>query len=480
MHPTVFISYSWSDDEYNQRVIELSRKLISDGVDVKLDKFEARPGHELLDFMESCVKDPLIDKVIILLDPVYKSKANERVGGVGAEASIISPEIYENTKQEKFIPVIFDKKGKDIKSCIPTFLSSRVYIDLSSKNSNQENYKRLVKTIYGVPEYNKPSLGPRPLWVDNDLQGVNTDTTLFDDTPFYGNNLQINYDVVLLGISNKIETDEVLKNDENLNDDNFHTTYSHMLNYRNEFLKILKLTYALDGAVAKYRHFFQSIKEISMSFLKCNKSDQSELLDVFLHEIFIYTVGFYIKLNKFNEINELTYIPYHQYKHGYMMEKLVDFTDYYDSGHKMVRKFEHFYKKNGEPNLITPKGHYWMAGIYTPLLDKQDFVNADILLTNISVVQRKEGYVWFPIVYTYGDDLIDSIIKKVGLSLRSIKKSSEYYPIFDVECIEDIKQHYQKTLDFKRRHIFFGYQQSYQSIELYVDYIQYNEIGVMK
>lgn len=41
--------------------------------------------------MEQSVTDATITNVLILLDPVYEKKANERHGGVGTETQIISP-----------------------------------------------------------------------------------------------------------------------------------------------------------------------------------------------------------------------------------------------------------------------------------------------------------------------------------------------------------------------------------------------------
>jgi hypothetical protein len=40
------------------------------------------------------------DKVLIIYDEGYYQKANERKGGVGTETSIITPSVYQNTKQE--------------------------------------------------------------------------------------------------------------------------------------------------------------------------------------------------------------------------------------------------------------------------------------------------------------------------------------------------------------------------------------------
>ena len=38
--PQVFISYSWTTEEYKQSIIELASRMCHDGVDVKLDVWD--------------------------------------------------------------------------------------------------------------------------------------------------------------------------------------------------------------------------------------------------------------------------------------------------------------------------------------------------------------------------------------------------------------------------------------------------------
>ena len=110
--PKVFISYSWSSDAL---VLDLAQRLVSHGVDVVLDKWELKEGNDKYKFMERCVNDADITKVLIICDKAYAQKANDRTGGVGDETVIISSEIYGNAKQEKFIPIIAerDEEGKE-------------------------------------------------------------------------------------------------------------------------------------------------------------------------------------------------------------------------------------------------------------------------------------------------------------------------------------------------------------------------------
>ena len=61
--PKVFISYSWSSDAL---VLDLAQRLVSHGVDVVLDKWELKEGNDKYKFMERCVNDADITKVLII------------------------------------------------------------------------------------------------------------------------------------------------------------------------------------------------------------------------------------------------------------------------------------------------------------------------------------------------------------------------------------------------------------------------------
>lgn len=165
--PKIFISYSWSSDAL---VLELAQRLVSHGVDVVLDKWDLKEGQDKYAFMERCVNEPEITKVLIICDKAYAQKANDRTGGVGDETVIISSEIYGNMKQEKFIPVIAEK-DEDGKPYVPTYINTRIYIDLSEPDTYEKEYEKLLRNIYEKPQFMKPKLGKRPEWLDEEKTG---------------------------------------------------------------------------------------------------------------------------------------------------------------------------------------------------------------------------------------------------------------------------------------------------------------------
>ncbi len=88
-HPKIFISYAWGSQEHDEKVIALATNLKGDGIDVIFDKWQLKEGNDTFKFMEKSVLDESITNVLILIDPIYAKKANERAGGVGTETQII-------------------------------------------------------------------------------------------------------------------------------------------------------------------------------------------------------------------------------------------------------------------------------------------------------------------------------------------------------------------------------------------------------
>jgi len=159
--PQLFVSYSWSNPEHEQRVLEFATELRESGVDVILDKWDLKEGHDAVAFMEQMVTNPKIKKVAIICDEIYAAKADGRAGGVGTETQIISKEVYDNQAQEKFVAVVVEK-DENGKPFLPTYYKSRIFIDLSEADRYADNFEQLLRWIFDKPLYVKPDLGSKP------------------------------------------------------------------------------------------------------------------------------------------------------------------------------------------------------------------------------------------------------------------------------------------------------------------------------
>lgn len=164
-NPKVFISYSWHPKENHIRVQQLAERLSSDGVHVIVDIWDLQDGQDKNKFMEQMVANPDVKKVLLICNKEYAEKANARKGGVGIESTIVSEEIYRNSDQTKFIPIVYeyDDKGKP---WVPVFAQSRIFVDLSSDDKFEEGYDQLLRDIYDKPLYQRPPIGQMPSYLE--------------------------------------------------------------------------------------------------------------------------------------------------------------------------------------------------------------------------------------------------------------------------------------------------------------------------
>ncbi len=159
--PQVFISYSWKPVSNREKVIQLAERLSSNFVHVIIDLWDLKEGQDKNQFMEQMVNSSDVKRVLLICNKDYAEKANNRAGGVGIESLIISNEIYSQATQTKFIPVIFEYDTQH-KPYIPTFVNSRIFIDLSSDEVFEENYELLMRNIFDKPISKRPPLGTPP------------------------------------------------------------------------------------------------------------------------------------------------------------------------------------------------------------------------------------------------------------------------------------------------------------------------------
>lgn len=174
-NPKLFISYSWSNHDHEQLVLQIATELTESGVDVILDKWDLKEGHDSYAFMEKMVTDPEIKKVAIISDRIYAEKADGRSGGVGTETQIISREVYEQQEQDKFVVVVMER-DENGKAHLPTYYKSRIYIDLSEPDGYAENFEKLLRWIYNKPLYVKPEVGKAPSFLE-DTESVSLGTS---------------------------------------------------------------------------------------------------------------------------------------------------------------------------------------------------------------------------------------------------------------------------------------------------------------
>lgn len=107
----VFVSYSHDTPEHRRRVRDLVTRLRSEGIDCRLDRYEANPSKGWQKWMEAQIA--WAEYVLVVCTETYCRRFNgeESPGeGPGAtwEGMIITEELYERAgDNDKFIPIVF-------------------------------------------------------------------------------------------------------------------------------------------------------------------------------------------------------------------------------------------------------------------------------------------------------------------------------------------------------------------------------------
>src|SRR5690349_15473134 len=109
----VFSSYTHDSDQHMKRVLDLSERLRSDGVDSNLDQYETSPHEGWAVWSRRQIKEAEFVLVICTERYFNRYEGSEAEGtGAGAkwEGVIISQELYESEgKNSKFIPIVFTR-----------------------------------------------------------------------------------------------------------------------------------------------------------------------------------------------------------------------------------------------------------------------------------------------------------------------------------------------------------------------------------
>ena len=160
-NPIVFINYSQDSASLADKVLELSNKLRSEGIDTILDQYEESPAEGWPRWMEKS-----IDKAEYVLVIGSKGSLDKQTGkvpagsgrGVKWESNIIYQKLYNaDSLNTKFIPIVFDEKDL---SFIPTPLQGATFYNVST----QSGYNKLYWRLRGVTGSKKSKLGKlRPL-----------------------------------------------------------------------------------------------------------------------------------------------------------------------------------------------------------------------------------------------------------------------------------------------------------------------------
>jgi TIR domain len=156
----VFISYTRTTIEHQEWVRDLAKYLRENGIDARLDVWHLRPGMDLPQWM--CNELDQADRVLIICNEEYASKAAGRLGGVGWEIRLIQGDLLQSqsSNPKKYLPILrgqFDNKN------MPSFLRGAYALTWTDSDA-KEIKQRLLREIYEVYD-EAPVIGQPPRFV---------------------------------------------------------------------------------------------------------------------------------------------------------------------------------------------------------------------------------------------------------------------------------------------------------------------------
>lgn len=322
--PKIFISYSWSPISNKNWVKDFAERLSSNGIHVILDIWDLKEGHDKYHFMEKMVNDEEIKKVLLICNKDYCQKANSKKGGVGTESMIISSEIYSQVSQEKFIPVIREYK-EDGKPWVPTFLASRLYIDLSSDEYFESEYERLIRNIYERPSEKRPPIGEPPAYLFQDEpiylrtahKVKSIKNALLENKANYQIFIDDYYQSFQLALNDHILEKEGFKKRDDL-DELYMDEIEKMKPLRDDYIDFFETLckYSVELNIEKFHAFWEQLLNFKINYQNLdfdvkiiNKLTGCHIIFL-LHELFLYTISIAIKHEQFELISELLTLPY--------------------------------------------------------------------------------------------------------------------------------------------------------------------------
>ncbi len=404
-HPKLFISYSWSDSTHAQWVLELASELSESGVEVVLDKWDLKEGHDSLAFMEKMVTDREIKKVVIVTDKTYAEKADGRAGGVGTETQIISKEIYDNQEQEKFVAVVTEKDDEG-EPYLPTYYKSRIYIDLSESEKYTENFETLLRWIFDKPLYVKPEIGKIPAFLVEE-KSISLGTTaaqkrvisaIRGNKPYSAGALDEYFQI----FSENIENFRINDFDGEF-DDAVIENIEQFIPYRNEAIQVFTAIgqYApSEENILKLHRFLESLIPY-MSRPEQITSYRDWDFDNFkflAHELFLYAIAILIKLERFDQTNVLLTQQYYLSRDvGHEKNNMTNFTKF----RSYIKSLEH---RNNRLELrrLSVRSDILEQRSSSSGLDFKYLMQADFVLFMRADIDRKEVYnSWWPETLLY-------------------------------------------------------------------------------
>jgi len=469
-NPKVFISYSWSSTD---RVEKFAQRLKDNNVDVIIDKWALKPGNDKYAFMERCVTDETVSKVLIMCDKAYAEKADGRKGGVGDETAIISAEVYGKAEQEKFIPIILERDDEGKEYC-PAYLKSRIYIDFSSQEKYEENYESLLRNLHNKPQFSKPALGKMPEWLNEEktdfspIRRINRHLQHCD-----GKNKR-----KIESLCNAFHAEfatalRLLSPDK----ENIEATLLSQIDVekplRDLFVDYIATLMPLgidigDELGNAFEYIYNNIcaTESSSGYFQ----GEFEFAFYCIWELVICCVAVLVYHERYQDLFTWLHRTYflRKYAFGSIGEKAETFQNFYFCSEIIE---SHIKPRSEYKNHYSLSAEILVKREYPPMLTKETLAAADCILHQLSIALSSQSLRWIPKAYCYfsGEEL------PIWSRMVSRRHCEKLLPLFGIQTIGELKELYDISNPDRR----YGYPCSFHVVPTMQSCIKRDEIATL-
>jgi len=426
--PQLFISYSWTNEEHEQWVLDLATELRENGIDVILDKWDLKEGHDSYAFMEKMVSDSDVEKVILVCDQKYAEKANNREGGVGTETQIITPELYSEQEQDKFVAVVKERDSQG-EAYLPTFYKSRIYIDLSTEENYGNNFERLLRWVYGQPLNKKPDLGNKPAYLE-DEKHIQLGTSsrhrrvinaIKSGKSIWTGALDEYYSVFAENLEEfRMDTEEG-EIDEQLIEN-----IEEFIPYRNELIQLFSVLgkYEKDSkdAYELTHDFFEKILVYNdrTENITSHRESAFDNFRFISHELFLYANAIFLKNHAFDFVNHLLSQGYYLHDPHYGKSDLCHFKHIFRNVKSLERR-----KRRTNSNSISIRADLLKKRSGESGVSFNKLMETDFILFLRSILDEEQSYYWWPTTLVYA-----SRFRNNNFELFARSKSKTFFDNF--------------------------------------------------
>jgi len=494
-NPKVFVSYSWSSPEHEKWVYELALRLVENGVDVILDKWNLNEGQDTISFMEQSIKNRDTKHVLLICDRTYKQKAETRQEGTGVstEAQIITTEIYDSVDSTKFIAILTGE-FESSNEVLPTFVQTRKFIDFSNLSEYEQSFELLLRAIHDKPLYVKPKIGEIPEYLNDDAKSTSV-LEKHIKTLEFGYSMHNSYKVKTskedFTYEYIQEVDKLLPDDRNSIEQNdlldlvyeaLKSTNSIGIYFRKISKKIIQ--YDDSDSIDFWETIFQRLMNMA------NKRENIDVGDFFrfvIFENFLFLVSELLHKDSFTLLEKVLTITIQNSISSYKSEiiSLSDYRFYSTLIDKTIKKRQNIICKTLISELLYENALLWEGA--------NNLIDADIFLHYVSMfnyltllkkygadeplVRKYSSSCWISRLYFCDKRVIASILWM--MRLKSLRYFESVKIFFDVNTIKEFREKYAE-IESCINHPFNPFGGTFASIPKLDNVIPLKEIGVFK